>query len=82
MNSNAHNEARECLMDQVLSATTREEIATARQALREWIAQYPEEEGMSDGFEQLSLLQDIIEMQEAQALQGTKRGVSSLLHCV
>lgn len=32
---------------------------SARRGLREWIKANPEEEGMSDAFEQLSLLEDI-----------------------
>jgi hypothetical protein len=68
-----HDEARERLMDQVLSATSREEIAAAWKALQEWIARFPEEEGMRDGFEQLSLMQDVIEIQESRRQQGTKQ---------
>ena len=50
---------RERLTNQVLDATTLEEIYSARNLLRDWISMYPEEEGMSDTFEQLSLLEDI-----------------------
>ena len=50
---------RERLTNQVLDATTLEEIYSARNLLRDWIAKYPNEEGMSDAFEQLSLLEDI-----------------------
>ena len=50
---------RERLTNQVLDATTLEEIYSARTLLRDWILMYPEEEGMSDAFEQLSLLEDI-----------------------
>jgi hypothetical protein len=54
--------ARECLTWQVLSAKTLTEIKAAQQALRTWIEQYPEErEWMRDGFEQLSIMQDIAE---------------------
>ena len=50
---------RERLTNQVLDATTLEEIYSARRLLRDWIAKYPKEEGMSDAFEQLSLLEDV-----------------------
>jgi hypothetical protein len=61
------NDARDRLTWQVLSATTLPEIAAAKQALRDWIAAYPEEAPyMRDGFEQLSLMQDIAEEQEAE----------------
>ena len=55
----AHDLDRERLTNQVLDATTLEEIHSARHLLRDWILKYPEEEGMSDTFEQLSLLEDI-----------------------
>ena len=55
----AHDIDRERLTNQVLDATTLEEIYSARNLLRDWISMYPEEEGMSDAFEQLSLLEDI-----------------------
>lgn len=50
---------RERLTKQVLDATTLEEIHAAQRLLRDWIKVYPEEEGMKDAFEQLSLLEDI-----------------------
>lgn len=50
---------REHLTNQVLDATTLEEIGTARRLLQNWIKAYPDEEGMSDAFEQLSLLEDL-----------------------
>ena len=65
----AHDEARECLIDQVLGATTLDEITSARQALRDWIKAYPEEDGLRDGFEQLSLMEDAANMQEVQRRQ-------------
>ena len=61
------DEARECLTRQVLSATTLQEVHAATNALREWIKAYPDErEWMRDGFEQLSMMQDIAEEQEAE----------------
>jgi hypothetical protein len=50
--------ARQILMEQILDATTISEVHAARQALRDWISAHPEDEGMSDTFEQLSLLED------------------------
>ncbi len=58
---------RERLTNQVLDATTLEEIYLARHLLREWIAKYPEEEGMRDAFEQLSLLEDVA-LEEAKPM--------------
>lgn len=55
----AHDLNRERLTNQVLDATTLQEIYAARLALKSWIENYPEEEGMGDAFEQLSLLEDI-----------------------
>jgi hypothetical protein len=52
--------AREILTEQVLDASTLEEVLTAQQALREWIKVHPEEtEWMHDGFEQLAQMQEI-----------------------
>ena len=51
---------RERLTWQVLGATILPEIHADRQALRDWIAIHPEDEGMSDAFEQLSLLQPML----------------------
>jgi len=58
---------RERLTNQVLDATTLEEIHAARCALRDWIENHTEEEGMSDVFEQFSLLEDIAQ-EEAKPL--------------
>ena len=55
----AHDLCRERLTNQVLDATTLQEISAARLALKSWIKNYPKEESMSDAFEQLSLLEDI-----------------------
>ena len=69
----AHDKARECLLDQVLGATTLEEIAAAWKALREWMSAYPEEEGMRHGFEQLSLMEDAAHEQEAMRRQQSEK---------
>lgn len=50
---------RERLTNLVLDATTLTEIHLAQHLLRDWIKVYPEEEGMRDAFEQLSLLEDV-----------------------
>ena len=60
------NQARERLHNQVMDATTLAEVLTATQALKAWIEAHPEDEWMRDGFEQLSLMQDIAEEQEAE----------------
>ena len=50
--------ARDRLSDQVFRAHTLAEIAEAREALRQWMRDYPDEPGMADGFEVLSHAQD------------------------
>lgn len=61
--------AREALTEQVLDATTLPEVLAAMQALRVWIREHPEDEGMSDAFEQLSQMKDIAEEQEKAPLK-------------
>ena len=53
--------ARDQLTNQVLDATTLPEIEGAREALRAWIKQHPEDGGMRDAFEQLAMMQEIAE---------------------
>lgn len=66
--------ARERLTNQVLDATTLDEVLAATEVLREWIKTRPEErEWMRDGFEQLSLMQDIAEEQEAERRGQTEQ---------
>lgn len=61
------NIEREILTEKVLDATTLPEIAAAKQALRDWIAAYPEEaEFMRDGFSQLYLLEEIACEQQSE----------------
>lgn len=60
--------ARERLVNQVLDATTLSEVADATQALRAWLRDHPEDVGLSDGFEQLALMQEAAEWQEAERL--------------
>ena len=45
----------------VLSAGALPDVLKAQQVLRTWIKEHPKDEGMRDGFEQLSLMQDIAE---------------------
>ena len=54
------------VVEQVLDVTTLPEIAAAKQVLREWLKQHPEEEGMRAYFEQLYLLEEIAREQEAE----------------
>ncbi len=68
MTSNV-DEARECVLDVVLGAITLDEITHARQVLHAWMKAHPEEEGMRHGFEQLSLMEDAANMQEAERCQ-------------
>lgn len=61
--------ARQLLTEQVLDATTLEEIQKAREALRDWIQNYPEErEWMRDGFEQLAQMEEIAHLSEAEPM--------------
>jgi len=60
------NTARELVTKKVLSARTLPDVREAQQILRDWIKAHPEDEGMRDGFEQLSLMQDIAEEEQAQ----------------
>jgi len=62
--SNSRDIARQLLTEQVLNATSLDEVRAAREALRVWIATYPEErEWMRDGFEQLAQMEEIAEAQ-------------------
>lgn len=60
------NTARELVTKKVLSARTLPDVREAQQILRDWIKAHPEDEGMRDGFEQLSLMQDIAEEEQAR----------------
>ena len=62
--SQSRDIARQLLTEQVLDATTLQEVRAAREALRAWITAYPEErEWMRDGFEQLAQMEEIAEPQ-------------------
>ena len=58
-------EARDMVANQVLSARTLPEIEAAKQVLRAWMKDHPEEQGMREGFEQLYTIQEILEDEEA-----------------
>jgi len=53
--------AREVVTQIVLRARSLLEVQEAQRVLRDWIKAHPEDEGMRDGFEQLSLMLDIAE---------------------
>jgi hypothetical protein len=56
--------ARQILTEQVLDATSIDEILAARTALRAWIEAHPEErELLRDAFEQLAQMEEIAEAQ-------------------
>jgi hypothetical protein len=57
--------ARKRLLDQVFAARTLAEIDTAKQALRDWLSEHPDEPGMADAFEILSHQEDFAQAQEA-----------------
>jgi len=61
----ANNPARKRLITQVLDATTLAEVSAATMALSQWMDAHPDDWGMADAFEQLSMMQDIAEEQEA-----------------
>lgn len=60
------DQAREQLLDQVFAAGTLAAVAHARVALRQWLYDHPEEQGMRDGFEALSHREDYLETREAK----------------
>ena len=49
---------REALLDQVLGARSLAEIAAARQALRRWVQEHPDDLGIVDGFEALATMEE------------------------
>ncbi len=62
----------------VLSARTLPDIYEAQQMLRDWIKAHPEGEGMCDGFEQLSLMQDMAEEEQANLVNSRRQPAASL----
>lgn len=73
----ADNPERERILDQVLDARTLPEIATATQELREWVRQNPEDVGIREAFEGLSLMRDIAEAQETERTHASREVVSA-----
>lgn len=72
MQATEFDAARERLMDQVLDARSLEEIAAAKQALRTWLIEHPDEPGMADAFEVLSHREDYARSQEMQSGASTR----------
>jgi hypothetical protein len=50
---------RQHILTQALDATTLSEIETATRELKQWVAAHPDDLGIVDAFEQLSLMEDI-----------------------
>ena len=75
MNYADHPE-RERILDQALDARTLPEIATATRELREWVRQNPDDIGIREVFEGLSLMQDIAEEQEAERAHSQREAVA------
>ena len=48
---------RERVLIQALSATTLEELKIATEELDVWVAAHPEDEGISDAYEQMALME-------------------------
>lgn len=61
--------AREELLNQMMEARTLPQIEAAKQALRCWLEQYPEEPGMADGFEMLSHREDWAKIQSTPIME-------------
>ena len=69
--------ARGIVTDQVLSANTLPEIEAAKQILRAWMKDHPEEQGMREGFEQLYTIQEIIEDDEAGRTYPARESIAA-----
>lgn len=61
----ADDPVRNRVIRQALSARELPDVLAATEALRQWMQEHPDDQGMRDGFEQLSLLQDIHEWRAA-----------------
>ena len=66
------NSQRQCILNQALDARTLPEIAVATQELREWVRQHPDDIGITEAFEGLSLMRDIAEEQEAERAHSSR----------
>ena len=75
MNFADHPE-RERILDQALDARTLPENAVATRELRGWIQQNPDDIGIREAFEGLSLMHDIAEEQEAECAHSRREAVA------
>jgi hypothetical protein len=66
---------RQRVLNLALDARTLPEIEAATQELRTWLREHPEDVGMPEAFEGLSLLRDIAEEQEAERVIYTEQAV-------
>ena len=64
---------RQRVVDLVLDARTLPEIEYASQELRQWLCLHPEDAGIREGFESLSLMRDIAQEQEVERLLAPRR---------
>ena len=60
-----HNSARQRVLEQALRARTLPEIEAATDELHQWVSAHPDDLGIVDAFEQLSLMEDIAYEQES-----------------
>jgi hypothetical protein len=67
---------RQQLLDLVLDARTLAEIDEATRQLREWLCLHPDDVGMREGFEGLSLMRDIAVEKEAERAIKTLEAMS------
>jgi len=61
----AEEQCRERIIGLILTARTLAEIAEARLALQEWVAEHPHDLGVADGFDHLAMSHSIAESREA-----------------
>lgn len=66
---------RKRVLTQTLDARTLPEIEAATQALRAWVQQNPEDVGIVEALEGLSLMRDIAEEQEAERARARRVAV-------
>ncbi len=64
--NSSHQPERQRILDYALNARSLPEIEQATQALRKWVCCHPDDVGIQEAFEGLSLLRDIAEEQEAE----------------
>lgn len=66
---------RKRVLTQTLDARTLPEIEAATQALRAWVRQNPDDIGIVEAFEGLSLMRDIAEEQEAERVSSRREAI-------